>query len=189
MSGNRKSSLNWIPRWINGRIVYLIIVRLLLLRPNRKSSAEPIFQCGGTQQTLMRPSFPSQLLSILLFIISRYRYTDHSLWSGRRCHVHRLQCAPVPLDQLLTYSKLPCRGEWRCSPLAMWVVHPDNEYYNWWSRQMAAFAAALVLLLAHWVHQQSDSTFDSKVTMDLVRKLFLSLRDGERKCHMAGRFV
>jgi len=54
---------------------------------------------------------------------------------------------------------------------------------------MAAFAAALVLLLAHWVHQQSDSTFDSKVTMDLVRKLFLSLRDGERKCHMAGRFV
>jgi hypothetical protein len=56
-------------------------------------------------------------------------------------------------------------------------------------RQIAAFAAALALLHAHWAHQSSDSTFDSKTTMELVRKLFITLKDGERKWHIAGRFV
>ena len=37
------------------------------------------FQCAGTRQIRMLPSFPNLLPSILLFIISRYRYTDHSL--------------------------------------------------------------------------------------------------------------
>ena len=43
------------------------------------STSKNIFQYGGIQQTQIRPSFPSQLPSILLFIISRYRYTGLSL--------------------------------------------------------------------------------------------------------------
>jgi hypothetical protein len=55
--------------------------------------------------------------------------------------------------------------------------------------QVGGFAAALVLFLDHWAHQPSDSTFDSKTTMELVRKLFLTLKEGERKWHFAGRFA
>ena len=57
------------------------------------------------------------------------------------------------------------------------------------SLQMSGFAAALVLLLSQWAHQQTDPTVDSKTIMDLVRKLFVSLKEGEQRWHMAGRFV
>jgi hypothetical protein len=52
---------------------------------------------------------------------------------------------------------------------------------------VAAFSAALVLLLDHWANH-SDMTFDSKATMEVVQKLFLSLKDGER-WHFSGRLV
>lgn len=52
---------------------------------------------------------------------------------------------------------------------------------------MTAFTGALVLLLTHWAYQQTDSHFDSKTTMELVRKLLHTLKDGERKWHLAGR--
>lgn len=52
---------------------------------------------------------------------------------------------------------------------------------------MSAFTAALVLLLTHWVHQKADSVLDPKTTMELVRKPFSILKDGERRWHMAGR--
>ena len=70
------------------------------------------------------------------------------------------------------------------------VSFPRLGHGNWIDTvQMSGFAASLVLLLTDWAHHQSESTFDSKTTKDLVGKLFLSLRDGETRWHMAGRFV
>ena len=60
----------------------------------------------------------------------------------------------------------------------------DNGVHG---RQISAFSASLVLLLAHWVYQRTDPNFDPKTTMEFVRKLLHTLKDGERKWHMAGR--
>ncbi|KAF9529173.1 fungal-specific transcription factor domain-containing protein [Crepidotus variabilis] len=54
---------------------------------------------------------------------------------------------------------------------------------------MAAFAAAMVLLLNYWVQQRKDPKYESKQETELLRICRLSMKECEKRWHVAGRLV